>query len=145
MAGAVIAGGVSSPSTSPRSSWREPGTTEVNEGWISPSHPDSVEAPNMDMSITVGWNTARLAGVTREEMDAWAARSHQHAVESIDRGDFVDEIVPITVTRGEGEVVTWEVDQHPRRGSTAEKLAALKPSPRDRGVLDHCGQLLGDQ
>lgn len=127
MAGAIIAGGVSSPSTSPKSTWRTPGTAEVADGWISPSHPDSAEAPNLDMSITVGWNAARLAGVTRKEMDAWAARSHQRAVESIDRGDFVDEIVPITVTRGDGEVITWEVDEHPRRGSTVEKLASLKP------------------
>lgn len=127
MAEAVIAGGVSSPSTSPKSIWRKPGTTEVTDGWISPSHPDSAEAPNLDMSITVGWNAARLAGVSREEMDAWAARSHQRAIGSIDRGDFVDEIVPITVTRGDGEVVTWDTDEHPRRGSTAEKLAGLKP------------------
>ncbi len=126
MADAVIAGGVSSPSTSPKSSWRRPGTTEVTEGWISPSHPDSAEAPNMDMSITVGWNAAKLAGVTREEMDAWAARSHQRAVDSIDRGDFTDEIVPITVTRGDGEVITWDTDEHPRRGSTVEKLGTLK-------------------
>lgn len=127
MAGAVIAGGVSSPSTSPQSRWRQPGTTEVFDGWISPSHPDCPEAPNMDMSITVGWNAAQLGGVSREEMDAWAVRSHQRAVGSIDRGDFTDEIVPMTVTRGDGEVITWDVDEHPRRGSTTEKLAALKP------------------
>jgi acetyl-CoA C-acetyltransferase len=126
MVDAVIAGGVSSPSTSPKSTWRKPGTTEVTEGWISPSHPDSPEAPNLDMSITVGWNAATLAGVTREEMDAWAARSHQRAIESIDRGDFTDEIVPITVTRGDGETITWDTDEHPRRGSTVEKLAGLK-------------------
>lgn len=126
MAGAVIAGGVSSPSTSPQSRWRQPGTTEVFDGWISPSHPDSPEAPNMDMSITVGWNAAQLGGVSREEMDAWAVRSHQRAVDSIDCGDFTDEIVPMTVTRGD-EVITWDVDEHPRRGSTTEKLAALKP------------------
>ncbi len=126
MVDAVIAGGVSSPSTSPKSSWRRPGSTEVTEGWISPSHPDSAEAPNLDMSITVGWNAANLAGVTRQEMDSWAARSHQRAVESIDRGDFADEIVPIKVTRGDGEVITWDTDEHPRRGSTVEKLGELK-------------------
>ncbi len=54
MADAVIAGGVSSPSTSPKSTWRLPGTAEVTEGWISPSHPNAPEAPNLDMSITVG-------------------------------------------------------------------------------------------
>lgn len=127
MTSAVIAGGVSSPSTSPQSRWRPPGGAEAIEGWISPSHPDSVEAPNLDMSITVGWNAAQRAGVTREEMDAWAARSHQRAIASIDRGDFVEEIVPMAITRGDGKSVTWEVDEHPRRASTVEKLATLKP------------------
>ncbi|MGI8756158.1 MAG: thiolase family protein [Acidimicrobiales bacterium] len=127
MADAVIAGGVSSPSTSPKSSWRQPGTTEVTDQWISPSHPDSPEAPNLDMSITVGWNAATLGDVTREEMDAWAARSHQRAVASIDRGDFADEIVAMKVTRGDGEIITWDTDEHPRRGSTVEKLGTLKP------------------
>jgi acetyl-CoA C-acetyltransferase len=127
MDSAVIAGGVSSISTGPRSTWRRPGTAETTEGWISPSHPDSPEAPNLDMSITVGWNAAQRAGVTREEMDAWAVRSHQRAVASIDRGDFVDEIVPIEILRGDGERITWQVDEHPRRDSSLEKLASLRP------------------
>jgi acetyl-CoA C-acetyltransferase len=94
---------------------------------MSPSHPDSAEAPAFDMTITVGWNSAQEANVTREEMDAWALRSHERAIHSIDQGWFEDEIVPITVTRPGGETVIFEVDEHPRRGSSAEKLASLKP------------------
>ncbi len=78
------------------------------------------------MSITVGWNTAVEAGVSREQMDAWALRSHQRAVASIDEGDFVDEIVPMKVTRKDGEVVQWDTDEHPRRDTSAERLAGLK-------------------
>jgi acetyl-CoA C-acetyltransferase len=126
MTGAVVAGGVHSQSTAPASTWREPGTTNVNERWVSPSHPDRPDAPNLDMSITVGWNAAQRADVTREQMDAWASRSHQRAIAAIDDGKFVDEIVPMKITRGDGSVVTWEVDEHPRRGSTPEKLATLK-------------------
>jgi acetyl-CoA C-acetyltransferase len=123
---AVIAGGVHSQSTSPRASWRTPGTQDWTEWWISPTHPDRPDAPNMDMSITVGWNAAQLAGVTREEMDAWALESHRKAVAAADEGRFADEIVPLKVTRGDGESVTFEADEHPRRDTTAERLAGLK-------------------
>ena len=43
-----------------------------DERWMPPSHPNTPEAPNRDMSITVGWNTAQQFGITREQMDAWA-------------------------------------------------------------------------
>ena len=124
---AVIAGGVHSQSTSPRSSFRTPGTKDWQEWWMSPTHPDRPDAPNLDMSITVGWNAAELAGVTREQMDAWALESHRKAVAATDEGRFVDEIVPLKVTRADGTSVTFEVDEHPRRDSTPERLAGLKP------------------
>src|SRR3546814_7242724 len=72
----MVAGGTQSSSTMPRTKRRVPGSDDVVD-WFSPTHPDSPEAPNMDMSITVGWNAAVKANVTREEMDAWALRSHQ--------------------------------------------------------------------
>ena len=81
----------------------------------------------MDMSITVGWNAAVEAGVTREEMDAWALRSHQRAVAAIDAGRFVEEIFPVEVTGPRRRRRTFEVDEHPRRDTTLERLAALKP------------------
>ncbi len=126
MDAAVIAGGTNSQSTSPSSRWREPGSSEFSEGWISPSHPGTPDAPSLDMSITVGWNTAVEAGLTREQLDAWGYRSHQRAVAAIDGGRFVEEIVPMTVTKA-GETLTWETDEHPRRSSTLEKMASLPP------------------
>ena len=123
---AVIAGGAYSQSTSPRSTRRVPGTDDWAD-WMSPSHRDTPDAPNLDMSITVGWNAAVSAGVTREEMDAWALRSHQRAVDAIDAGSFVDEIAPLEVTRRDGTTFTFAVDEHPRRETSMEKLASLKP------------------
>ncbi|HEY5096615.1 MAG TPA: thiolase family protein [Acidimicrobiales bacterium] len=123
---AVVAGGTYSQSTSPRSTRRVPGTDDWTD-WMSPSHRDTPDAPNMDMSITVGWNAAVTAGVTRQEMDAWALRSHQRAVSAIDAGSFEDEIVPIDVTRRDGTTFTFAVDEHPRRDTSLEKLASLKP------------------
>jgi acetyl-CoA C-acetyltransferase len=113
----VVAGGVQSTSTGPRMRRRVLGTDDW-EDWAPPSHPETPDAPCEDMSITVGWNAAVQAGVRREEMDAWALRSHQRAVAAIDAGAFEDEIVPV------GD---FAVDEHPRRDTTLEKLAALKP------------------
>jgi acetyl-CoA C-acetyltransferase len=61
---------------------------------------------------------ARELGVSREEQDGWALRSHERAVRAIDEGRFEDEIVPV------GE---FSVDEGPRRDTSLEKLSALKP------------------
>jgi acetyl-CoA C-acetyltransferase len=107
--------------------WRNPRTNEVTDPWLSPTHPDRADAPNMDMSITVGWNTALAAGITRAEMDAWALRSHQRAIAAIDAGHFATEIVPVQANGPDGQSFAFTVDEHPRRDSSAEKLASLKP------------------
>jgi acetyl-CoA C-acetyltransferase len=123
----VVAGGVQSTSTSPMVTRRVPGTDDWEENWLSPSHRETPDAPARDMTITVGWNAAVKAGLTREELDAWALRSHQRAVAGIDAGSFKEEIFPIEVTRRDGTQFTFEVDEHPRRDSSMEKLASLKP------------------
>ena len=93
----------------------------------------------MDMSITVGWNAAVKAGVIREEMDEWALGSHRKAIQAIDEGRFKHEIVPIETPHG-----LFEVDEHPRRDTSLEKLAALKPlAPRDRGFSITAGNACG--
>ena len=61
---------------------------------------------------------SRELGIPREEQDRWALRSHERAIEAIDEGRFDDEIVPV------GDL---EVDEGPRRDTSLEKLAALKP------------------
>ena len=114
---AVIAGGVQSSSTAPMGRRRVSGTDEWEDPWMSPSHPDTPEAPAMDMSITVGWNTAQEAGVSREEMDHWAFDSHRKAVEAIDEGRFRDEIVPLKVTLRDGS----------RPSSTPTSILAATP------------------
>jgi len=115
----ILAGGVNSTSTAPKSQMRN-GEEWVD--WFPPTHPDWPDAPNMDMSITVGWNAAVKAGVSREEMDAWALRSHRNAIAAIDEGRFKEEIVAIETPYG-----LFSVDEHPRRDTSMEKLAALKP------------------
>ena len=79
------------------------------------------------MSITVGENTAREMGLTRLDVDEWAAYSHGQAIASIDSGAFEEEIVPVEYTDREGNARVFSVDEHPRRGTTVETLAELKP------------------
>ena len=123
----LIAGGVQSLSMTPLMSQRiiVP-ELKFEERWMPPTHVETPDAPAKDMSITVGWNTAQAAGISREDMDAWAARSHQRAIAAIDAGKFVDEILPLKVQQLDGSVVDFSVDEHPRRDTTAEKLAQLK-------------------
>jgi acetyl-CoA C-acetyltransferase len=132
----VIAGGVNSASTSPRFK-RRSGEDLID--WFPPTHPDRPDAPNMDMSITVGWNAAVKAGVSREEMDEWALGSHRKAIQAIDEGRFKEEIVPIETPHG-----LFEIDEHPRRDTSIEKLAALKPlHPEIEGFSITAGNACG--
>lgn len=121
----VIAGGAESVSSFPMGSKRVMGSDDFAP-WMSPSHPDSPEAPAFDMSITVGWNAAQEVGVTREQMDFWAFTSQERALAGIANGSFEDEIFALEVKRRDGETVVFERDEHPRV-STMEKLATLKP------------------
>lgn len=93
---------------------------------MSPSHAPTREAPNDDMATLVGWNVARRIGISRQEMDSWALRSHQRAVRAIDEGRFADEIVPVEVVGRDGTKSVFDIDEHPRRDTSIEKLAALK-------------------
>ena len=123
----LIAGGVQSLSMTPLTNWRIPGPElKFEERWMPPTHVETPDAPTKDMSITVGWNTAQSVGITREEMDAWAARSHERAVAAQDAGKFGDEIIGMKIQQFDGSVVDFSVDEHPRRDTTVEKLAGLK-------------------
>jgi acetyl-CoA C-acetyltransferase len=74
-------------------------------------------------------------GVTREEQDEWALRSHQRAIRAIDSGRFAEEIVPVEVTGKKGEVTVVEHDEAPRRDTSLEKLARLKPVFQPDGTV----------
>ncbi|MCX4705346.1 thiolase family protein [Streptomyces sp. NBC_01373] len=123
---AVIAGGTQSTSTAPVMRRRIPGTDDWQDPWSSPSHVSTPNAPHDDMSILVGWNTARLLGISREEMDAWALRSHERAVRAVDEGRFAGEIIPVKVVGRDGSASVFDVDEHPRRDTSMAKLAVLK-------------------
>jgi acetyl-CoA C-acetyltransferase len=98
-----------------------PGAEDATR-WSPQSHPDAPGVPAFDMSVTIGENTARLHHVTREQADAWSARSQQRALNAIVKGYFDDEIVAVPVQDGD---FVFSTDEHPR-DTTPEALAALK-------------------
>ena len=69
---------------------------------------------------------AAEVGISREDQDAWALRSHERAVAAIDGGRFAEEIAPVTIQGRKGATVV-DTDESPRRDTSLERLAALKP------------------
>ncbi|MBZ4547149.1 acetyl-CoA C-acyltransferase, partial [Mycobacterium avium subsp. hominissuis] len=121
MADVIVAGGTESASTMPRLTKVAPGAQEPTP-WSPQSHPDAPGIPAFDMSVTIGENTARLHHVTREQADAWSARSQQRALNAIAKGYFDDEIVTVPINHGEA---VFDTDEHPR-DTTPDALAGLK-------------------
>ena len=88
--------------------------------------------------------TARKAGVTRQMQDEFSAKSHQKAVAAIEGGKFKDEIVPVQIPGKKGPA-TIDTDEGPRKNTTAESLARLRPAfPSKDGSNDHLSVTAGN-
>lgn len=74
-------------------------------------------------------------GVSREDQDRFAAQSQARAIEAIDAGRFVDDITPVEVPQARGASVVFQVDEHPRRDTSLERLAKLKPAFQTDGTV----------
>ncbi len=70
---------------------------------------------------------AKTEEVTREQCDRWALRGHQNAIAAIDSGKFKEEIVPVKVPQKRGDPIVVDTDETPRRDTTYEQLAKLRP------------------
>lgn len=73
-------------------------------------------------------NLARKYGISRDEQDRYAYRSHMRAVEAIKSGKVREEIVPVEVPLPKGRSTLWDQDEHPRPDTSLEKLAQLAPA-----------------
>ncbi|RAQ96269.1 3-oxoadipyl-CoA thiolase [Thermogemmatispora tikiterensis] len=80
-------------------------------------------------------NVAERYGISREEQDRYALRSHQRAVAAQQDGRFAEEIVPVPIPQKKGEPGLVSKDEHPRPDTSLEKLAALKPAFREGGTV----------
>jgi acetyl-CoA C-acetyltransferase len=86
------------------------------------------------MGITAE-NIASRFDVSREQQDAYAAESQRRAESAIKDGLFKEEIVPVSIPQKKGDPVTFDTDEYPRAGTTAEKLAGLKPAFKKDGTV----------
>jgi len=82
-----------------------------------------------------GERMAREFGVSREEQDAWAYRSHMRAIAAIDSGRMALETTPVAVPDGRGGVRLFDTDEAPRRDTSPEKLARLRPAFNPDGCI----------
>ena len=113
---AVVAGGTESMSLVPMGGHK-----------IAPNPALVDQYPDVYLTTgLVGENHAREASITREEQDAFALRSHQRAVAAIDAGRFNDELVPLP---------SLSVDEGPRRDTSMEALAKLRPAFHVKGTV----------
>jgi acetyl-CoA C-acetyltransferase len=82
-----------------------------------------------ELSSMMTWaeEAAKREGIKREEADRWAIRSHQRAIAAWDAGKFTGEIVPVPLPGAKGAETFFAVDEGPRRETTLDKIAKLKP------------------
>lgn len=85
------------------------------------------------MGITAE-NLATKHNISREDQDALAAESHRRAAAAIEAGYFKEQIVPITLKSRKGETV-FDTDEHVKPGTTAEKLAGMRPAFKKDGSV----------
>jgi acetyl-CoA acyltransferase len=124
-ASAIVAGGTESMSLVPMGGHKiAPNPTLIDR------YPDVYLSTGL-----VAENHARESGISRDEQDAFALRSHQRAIAAIDSGRFAEEIVPVTAmlidANGGGPKtrrVQFAVDEGPRRDTSPEALAKLRPA-----------------
>lgn len=84
---------------------------------------------------TYGNETAKELGITREEQDHWALRSHQRAVEGIENGKLAEEIAPVEVPQRKGSPIIVNTDEGPRKDTTKEALEKLRPAFDKDGTI----------
>ncbi len=128
-ADAIVAGGTESMSMVPMGGNKiSPNPTLVD------SYPDVYLSTGL-----VAENHAREAGISRDEQDAFALRSHERALAAIDAGRFADEITPLTFKTVNSDLdvreVTFAQDEGPRRDTSAAALAKLKPAFHATGTV----------
>ncbi len=82
-----------------------------------------------ELNSMMAWveTIAADTGISRQEADAWGARSHQRAVAAQAAGKFAQEIVPVSLPGPKGQEISFDTDETPRADATLEKLARLRP------------------
>lgn len=132
----IVAGGMESMSNVPYyvrgARWgMKMGNGELVDGVLY----DGLTDPLLNVQmIEHGSKVAAEEKCSREEQDAWALRSHQKAFAAIDSGIMAEEIVPVVIQSKKGDI-TIDTDEAPRRDTSLEALAKLKPVTGPNGTV----------
>ena len=103
-------------------------------GWRYPN-PRMTELYGTEAMGETAENIAEQTGITREAQDAFAVESHRRAIAAQDAGKFAGEIIPVPVPQKKGDPLLVEKDERPRRDTSLESLARLRPAFRKNGTV----------
>jgi acetyl-CoA C-acetyltransferase len=133
----VVAGGTESMSNAPfllkgaRWGYRM-GNSETVDSMIHDGLTDAMNLCHMGLTAE---EVAAKYHVSRADQDAFAAESQRRALAAIAGGQFADEIVAVAIPQRKGEPVSFDTDEYPRAGTTADKLAGLKAAFKKDGCV----------
>ena len=111
-------------------------------GWRFP-HPKIEEIYGTEAMGVTAENLQEFGHISREEQDAFSLRSHQRAVAAINDGRFAEEIFPVSVPQRKADPLIFDTDERPRRDTTMEKLAKLRPAFKKDGGTVTAGNASG--
>ncbi|AGM40524.1 acetyl-CoA acetyltransferase [Spiribacter salinus M19-40] len=136
-AGVVLAGGQESMSNAPHAlpnsrKGQRMGPWTMDDTMIKDGLWDAFNDYHMGVTAE---NLAEDFGISREEQDAFAARSQQLAEAAQKAGRFADEIVPVEIPQRKGDPVVFDTDEFPRHGSTAEGFAKARAAFKKDGSV----------
>jgi 3-oxoadipyl-CoA thiolase len=138
-----VAGGVESMSRAPFSipkpdkpyAWGNQTMWDTTLGWRYPNPRIEASQGIESMGETAENIYALSRTITREEQDAFAVESHRRAIAAIDSGKFAEEVLPVPISQRKGDPLLIRTDERPRRDTTLDSLARLKPSFRADGTV----------
>ena len=133
----IVAGGAEnmslSPYVVPAARWgARMGDTKMVDVMIRDGLSDAFSGVHMGITAE---NICDQWGLTREELDQFAAASQNKAEAAIAAGKFKDEIVPVEIPQKKGDPKIFDTDEFPRAGVTAEGLGGLKPAFKKDGMV----------
>lgn len=133
----IVAGGMESmsqaPFVMPQARWgQRMGHVQILDTMLHDALLCAFDGSHMGVTAE---NVAEKFHLSREEQDAFAARSQQRAEMAITSGRFTDEIVPVEIPQRRGDPIIFDTDEFPRFGTTMETLAKLKPAFSKDGTI----------
>ena len=133
----IVAGGTESMSQAPyllpQARWGlRMGHGQVYDTMVGEGLTCAIEGCHMGMTAE---EVSRRFGLSRAEQDAFAAESQARAAQAVTSGAFKDEIVAVSLPSKKGSPASFDTDEHPRPGTSAEKLGGLKPAFKADGTV----------